>query len=1118
MALHLVLGKSGSGKTTFLYDETIRMAGENPAVTYYFIVPEQFSIKTQYDFVTRHPDGGIINIDVTSLARLANKAFTVLHGVKNEALPEIGKSMIIKKVLLDNRDNLQILGRNARRAGFVAEAKAMISEFLQYGVSEADILEMIDEAEAGALKRKLNDAYVLYKGFMGCLESGVHTSEGLYDAFADIAEKAGILKNSVVILDGFTGFTPSQYEILRCFMKSCREVFVSFTADAKAVMGPELKDFDLFKTSQLSVRKMYELADEVKCEISEPYITDFHNPERSDGINAIECGLFRRAVKRVYDDNSVYLYCASSPIKEARFAATEIERLIREENYRYKDIAIVVSDMDVFGEIAGKELEKIGARYFIDRKKSLGENECSGLLMLALKLMEKGADTELLLMLAKNSLSGIARKEAFVLENYCLALGIKGSRFKRSFDRDYMDYGSKKVIISCEAAEAARHRLMTLVSPLLGIKTDKVSNITTCIRKFFTKINLPDQLAGRAEALLKNEDRLRSKEYSKVYEAVDEILTQLDNYLGSEEMTVKEYREVLEAGLAEARVGLVPQGSEQILIGDIERTRLKDIKALFLLGANDGLLPKPSSTKGILTEHDKEILADKGMELSPGMLKKIGRDRFYIYLALSKPLKKLYISYSLRNESEEQSKPSWIIDKIKGLFFNLKINTVEDLPATTRILENDLGHTSFLKIKRDGNVKRLAETEYVKERISAKTAEALYGEKLRGSISKLETYADCPFRFFLTYGIKIKKRDEFTLENADFGNVAHEALENYAKELKEEGLSWFDVPREKRQQLISKCANDAMEKYNNGIFASSDKNKFVSERVEQLVVTTVEALTRQLEGSDFEPYTFEHKFSVDTDLFTLVGKIDRIDVCNKDGLKAVKVIDYKSSPHDFDLTKLYYGQSLQLPVYMQQAREIEELQGFRPAAMLYNEIKNPIVQCEPEYMTEDEETAKAAIDDAIYGEFTAKGLVNSDFEIIKALDHDFADEAGTIADGVTSSKIPVVTKKAGGFSENRCRIATEEEFGLLMDVARAKMKKQAEAIKNGEVSITPTSENGVITGCAYCDYKDVCGFDLKNGGRAKSLRKYSRENIWKKLRGEPSAHEEDKNGGSETDN
>ncbi len=1099
MSLHLVTGTAGSGKTTYLYNETIRMAGNDPPTTYYFIVPEQFSIKTQYDLVLAHPDGGIMNIDVTSLARLAHKAFSVLSGEKHEFLPEIGKSMIIKKVLSDHKDELQIYGRNARRAGFVADAKALVSELFQYGVEEKALEEVIRASSDRPLfQKKMTDALTVFRGFKEHLTGGLMTGEGLYDAFAEIAERSGILKDSVILMDGFTGFTPSQYELLRCFMRQCREVYISFTADRTALSGKEMKDYELFRISQISIKKVRELAAEAGCDEAEPVICEHDKFSEAPGLKALEKNIFGHSRIRQSAFGNIVLYNAENAREEARYAAMQVEMLLREGGYRYRDIAIVLSDTERYGELVARELERINVRYFLDRKKSLGENECAGLIATVLRLMEKGADTELLLSFAKNGLSGFDKREVCILENYCLALGIKGSRFKRPFDRDFVS--ASGLVITAEEVNRTRAALMSTLSRVTGVKKSSALSLNSRVTGLFEKIGLEEKLQRLSEEFTAANDRLRAMEYSRVYEAVTEIFVQLDMFLGDEVMSAGEYREVIEAGLSEARVGLVPRGNEQILVGDIERTRLKDIKVLFLLGASDGSLPKPGSSGGILSERDKGRLEEFGVELSPGMLKKIGRDRFYLYLALTRPDHKLFVTFPGADENGMQLKPSQIVPKIKNLYTDVSVITKKDLPEVQRVLSDDLGHEQFLREERDKNVKELATAPYKREMLTEETAAKLYGERLQGSISKLETFSNCPFKFFLTYGLQIRVRDEFELGNADFGNVAHDALEHYGKLLRDEGLQWTDVDESRMDAFVERASRETLETYKEGIFTSSDKNAYIAERVRELVGVTVRALTRQLEGSDFEPLAFEQSFKVEGENYSLRGKIDRIDICTT-GSKSVKVIDYKSSEHELNITDTYYGLSLQLPVYLKPATELAG-DNARPAAMLYEQIQNPIVEDRSPMDLDSEEAVEEAKKD-IFKEFKTKGIVNSDLEIIKHLDHSFIDDEAAIKKSVTSVKIPVATidpAKGNGFFSAFSHVATDKEMKTICDLAYSKIKTRSEEIMKGNVAVTPVRKKDGLVPCRYCDYAAVCGFDEKNGDRSKSIREYKNDEIFERLK------------------
>ncbi len=1123
MSLHFILGPAGSGKTRKLFETAIGEAEKNPETTYYFMVPEQFSLQTQYDLLSFHPKGGILNIDVTSMARLANAAFAKLSGMKHEFIPEIGKSMMIKKVLNDNREKFVMYGRNSRQAGFVARAKALLSELWQYGVDEEDIAETLKvSAKEPVLQRKLTDILTLVSGFRTCLGEKRLTNESKYDAFAAVLEKSGQAKNAVFILDGFTGFTPSQNGILSEFLRLGRDVYVSFTCDATALSGV-LPEYDVFHMSEEAIKKLTKLAEEVGCEVCRPVFTN-HDKYKSQTLKHLEEGLFRHNVRQIPADDSLTVYNAANIEEETRRAAAEAERLIRVKGYRYSDIAIVCGDMDLYGERMCAELDRIKANYFLDRKKTLHENECSGFLEILLKLMEKGADTDLLVAYAKNSLSGIDYDDACILENYCDACGTRGSAFKKEFTREF--YGRQDITL--EKVNAVRNSLMEELTGMLSVKKKGTTRyFTEKLRSFTERMELRDKLETIAEDFGNKGDRLKAKEYSNVYDALMAILDQAEEFLGEAEMEASEYRGLIEAGLSEAKVGLVPYGSDYITIGDIERTRLSHVKALFLLGANENRLPKPASGGGLISENDKKSLLNKGIELSPSHLKKVGNDKFYIYLTLTKPTEKLWISYPSGNAGERM-KPARVLADIAGLYSDFKTIKKSDLDPVTRILENDLGVRTGLDEKRRENARKLGIVRKEPEKIGADEARGLYGNKLTGSISRLETFARCPFGHFLNYGLGIGKNADYKLEINDFGDISHTALELYGKSLKESGKDWVTVTEAEREQLIETCAMNAVDSYKGGVFSDTSKNRYISERIKDALTLTVEMFTKQLQDTDFRPFEFEKKFNIVREDLILNGKIDRIDICDNDDLRAVKIVDYKSGAKTLDLEKIYYGLSLQLPTYLNVATELmnPEIKGldkadrdervkrkteqencFRPAAMLYDIIQDPITEKDPREVMAYDEKVRAAVEDSVFKEFKTTGLVNDDRDIIKSLDHVFGEHGEELPESMNSKKIPVSTGKKEEGAENEppkfgkgSAVLPEKKLRMLMEYAVDKMSEGAREIMGGNVSRTP-ARSDKVDACKYCDYRSVCGFDPKNGDKPNKLKKMKEEELLKEMTG-----------------
>jgi ATP-dependent helicase/nuclease subunit B len=1117
MSLYFVLGPAGSGKTKYLFETAIREADKHPETMYYFLVPEQFSLQTQHDLLEVHPRGGILNIDVTSMARLANAAFAKLSGLKHEFIPEIGKSLIIKKVLYDCGDKLVMYGRNSRHAGFVAEAKALLSELLQYGITEEDLKETLKITDKEpVLQRKLQDVITLVSGFKTFLGNEIMTNESIYDAFGDILEKSGLAKNAVFILDGFTGFTPSQNGILKEFLRLGKDVYVSFTIDevsSKAV----LPEYDIYHMSSEAIMKLTKLSEEVGCDVKAPVFTRYNKYE-TEVLHALERGLFRHGRSKVPSDQSLTVYNAKNPEEETKRVAAEIERLVRVEGYRYSDIAVVCGDIDLYGEKICNELKKVKARFFLDRKKTLHENECSGFLEIVLKLMEKGADTDLLISYAKNSLSETDFDDACLLENYCNAFGLKGSSFKKEFKREF--YGKQE--ISLERVNEIRKALIGEVSEILKAKKATAGEFCDKLQAFLEKRKIKEKLESIAADFEEKEEFFKAKEYSSVYDALIDILDRTREFLGGSEMTATEYRGLIEAGLSEAKVGLVPHGSDRITVGDIERTRLSQVKALFLLGANENKLPKPAGGKALISENDKKSLLNKGIELSPSHLKKAGNDKFYIYLTLTKPTSRLWISYPSSN-GNEHLKPAFVLNEIADLYTDLKVIKRGDLEPVTAVLENDFGLRTALSEERAVNEKKLRTEDYVPERITEEEARGLYGEKLTGSISRLESFAECPFKHFLNYGLLLRKNETYRLQSSDFGDISHRALELYGRRLKENGKDWVTIPASERETLIKQCAMEAVDSVKSGMFADTSKNRYITERIKDALTLTVEMFTEQLKDTDFRPYAFERSFKLSRERFILQGKIDRIDTCETRDLKAVKVVDYKSGNKDFDYEKLYYGLALQLPTYLNVATEllspplpgIEGLDaaqrvkakmlqpgGYKPGAMLYDIIRDTVLDDSEAYAGDGEESRKA-IKTAISKAFNTKGLVNDDRNVIISLDHAFGEPGEDIKASTGSLKIPVSTNKQKGpepeFSKSS-KVISERRLRLLMEYAVDKMGQGAEKIMGGDVAMTPV-KGKKTDACSFCDFKNVCGFDPRNGGKVMHLKKFEKEELIEKMTG-----------------
>ncbi len=1114
MALQFILGASGTGKTTYLYETVTRLAAKPPETTYYFIVPEQFTLATQKALVQQNPAGGIFNIDVLSLARLAHKVFEELGREQRKVLKDIGKSMVVKRVLSECRDSLTLFGANAGQTGFVEEAKSLLSELFQYGIGEAELLEMIDDNKDNELLcKKLSDVLVLVRKFNGLLGEQYMTSEGIYDALADCIDDSRFLKNCVIVLEGFTGFTPSQYALLKKLLRLANTVYVSITITKEAAFATK-KEHDLFTMSKQTVDRVTRLAEEVRCEVLPPIVAgeqDYRHKADS-ALHHLWGNLFRYPV-RVYPgaaEQEIKIYAGADAVAECRYAVTKILQLIKQQNYRYRDIAVIVSDINQYGERMEQELINAGIPCFLDYKKNMSENTFAEYLKAVLKLAEAGLHTEGVLSYAKNSLSGWDKEQVFDLENYCLALGIKGYQFEKEWKRKF----STRTEISLENLNALRERLLQELKPLITAFQDKnstVEDFTRALFYFLKEHGLEKRLTAKEEEFLAAGDRLRAREYAQVYRVVLELFDQLVELLGKEKITPKEYRELVETGLREAKVGLIPTGSEQVVIGDMERTRLKEIKALFFLGVNDGKVPSANSNQGILSDKDRKELSGDKFELAPDPVSRVNNGQFYLYMNLTKPSERLYLTYAAVGEDGKTIRTSYLIGKIKALFPELTICAEYDSPAEA-LVQNDKGRRAFLNSLREfaageaeesfgelyrwhadvllkeelDRLVRQAVMLAEKEQLSEETAKSLYGNRIVGSVTRMEQYARCAFAHFLKYGLALEERQEYRLQAPDIGNLYHDGLKRFGNELLSMGKKWQEISVEERISLAERCAKEAVEAYATDIFVSSAKNKYLTKQMERVLKKTLDILTAQLAGSEFSPEAFEQSFFHTDRNLSLHGIIDRVDSCETEEGKLIKIVDYKSGTKDFSMEELYYGLSMQLAVYMTAVLREKENKNATPAAMFFYHVDDPIVD-----KSDNPELA-------VLKKQRVKGLVNSKMDIVRKLDNAFSDAAGGLAASVKSVKIPVETDKEGQLKKSS-KVADGAMFTAISNYVYDKLKAESEEILGGSAEIAPYKCRKK-TGCDYCEFASVCGFDKKSGSTYRMLKPMSDEEVFAKLK------------------
>lgn len=1131
MSLRFIIGASGAGKSTYIYKEIIDRAGREPDGRFFIIVPDQFTMQTQMDLVTLHEKKGIMNIDVLSFGRLTHRIFEEMGSVDRPMLDDTGKSLIIRKVAAGLKDEMPVIGGNLGKTGYVHEVKSALSEFMQYGVGLKELEELTDfSRKRGQLYSKLKDLQVIYGGFLDFIHDRFLTVEESLEVLADILPKSELIRDSVIVFDGFTGFTPVQNKVIEKLLTLAKEVFVTVTADGSSMLSGHYREQDLFAMSHKMMLTLKNLAQEAHTDLEKDVVIDpgvMPRFRKSPELAHLERQLFRypareyrggeqtiasqsRTGSNAGNDASVHIIEASTQREEVRQICIAIRRLVREKGYCYRDIAVICGDYTSYASLMEQEFAAYGIPVYLDQTRGIVLNPFIEYIKSALQVRVQNYSYEAVFHYLRSGLADFAPEDVDRLEVYARNLGIRGRKKWETmfvYRTEDMTEPQKEL----DALNALRCKLVAQMEPLYG-SYKKTKEFSQGLYRFIADNQVQQKLKVFEDRFESSGDMVRAREYAQIYRLVMELLDQIVSLIGEEEAKPEEFAKILEAGFEEIQVGTIPQNVDRVVIGDMERTRLKQVKALFFAGVNDCYIPKNAGRGGIISDLDREFLSGSGRELAPTPRQQMYIQKFYLYLNMTKPSERLVLSFARMSAEGKAMRPSFLVGQVQRLFPTLVIGQPEKAPFFEQLQAFEDGReylagalrsfadgtlpgekeqdffTLYHLYRRDdvykiwtGQLTDTAFFHYQESSLGRAVALALYGQTLSGSVSRLEQYAACAYAHFLRYGLKLKEQSDYSFEAVDLGNIFHGVLEIFAEKLKENHYTWFDFPKEEGERLIEEAVDAYAVTYNNTVLFDNARNAYMITRIKRILKRTVQAMQYQLKKGSFVPEQFEVSFSVLEELdsinialtekekMRLRGRIDRMDVKEDEKHVYVKVMDYKSGSRDFSLAALYYGLQLQLVVYLNAAMEIAAKKHpdkeVIPAAMLYYRVQDPVIEL-PEAESSPEE-----INRQILKALRATGIVNASESVVQGLDASFLDR---------SDVVPVERKKDGSFSA-RSSVMGEEDFRAVSSYVNQKIRQAGRSILDGRITIDPYSQ-GNQTACDFCAYKKVCGFDKKIDG------------------------------------
>ena len=1103
MGLRFVYGPAGTGKTTFCFEEIKSRIGSEEKI--YIITPEQFSFTAERNLLEVVKNGSAINAEVLTFNRMAYRVFQEVGGASQTILTECGNMILIYDILESKKNEIKFLGKSEKNLDVV---QRMFTELKKHNVRLEDLENAINGIDDMYLKIKLNDILILYKEYEARLADNYIDTNDVLTLLAEKLDESKMFDNSVIYIDEFAGFTKQEYTLIKKLLGKAKQVNITVCSDWLENNKPQEKD--IFYQNKLTAQTIINLIENETIE--NPVVLKEKHRFKNAELKHLEENLYGKSQKYNKPVENIKLFLSMNPYSETEYVARKIINLVRTENYRFKDIAIITKQPEIYAGITKAIFAKYEIPVFVDEKKDLSQNSLIKYILSIFEIFAKSFTYESMFNYIKSGFLDISNEDIFKLENYCIKWGIKG---KKWYNEDW-NYGN----LTAEELTYYNDLRKKVIIPLLSLKaniTDNktVENMSKEIYDFLQKNEILTKLAEKIEKFENLGLVELAKEYETGINSLIQVLDELVMIFGDQKIGFEKYRELLKIGLQNKGVGAIPATQDEVILGDTDRSRSHSVKAVFILGINDGIFPSINKDEGFINDKDRENLKNQGIELAKTTTDRLYEEQFNIYKALTVPEEKLYLSYTSTDLEGRSQRPSVLITKIKKMFpllqeesdiinkpsfIGMPEETFDELLSQiyNKVSGKDVdekwkevykwyAENEEWKDKLEKSIQGLNYTN-LPDKINESSIDKIYGNKMQTSISKLEKYRTCPFSFHLKYGLKLQDNERFELKSMDTGSFMHEVIDDFFEKIKNKELEVKTITNEEIEKVVKEIVNEKINLARNAIFRSSKKFKILLLKLNKVLTKSIKYIVDGLKNSQFEilgneiEFGKEGKFKpIQIELengknVEITGKIDRIDIAENEDGKYIRIIDYKSSIKNINLNEVMFGLQLQLITYLD---EVVSQNDFIPAGALYFNMIDPSVTISGT-KTEEE------IENEIRKNFKMKGIILADVNVIKMMDQKL--EQGY------SESLPVYLDKEGNITDSRSSAIKKEDFANLQKKVKNIIKDISNEIYSGDISIKPYYNKDKKTPCEYCEYKAICNFNTKQKGNNYNYIRYLDKN------------------------
>ncbi len=1108
-----IFGGAGYGKTKACLLEISAYLKKDKQNKIIYIVPEQFSMQAEKSIVMLTEGKATTSAQVLSFKRLAFHVYSKTGEIGKTLLDDMGKIMLIRKIAQDISNELLIFKKSIDKQGFLDNLSSMITELFQYNISPDSFLELIPKVKSESLRIKLNDIYKIFMNY--CKQTTCLSTDTALSFLPDKINNSGFLDNTYVWIDGFDGFTPQEYKVIESILINAKQTTISLTVKDNKISYENLKHEDPFYETKSTVNEITKIADECGILIEPPLFLQKYLRSKKE-LAFLEHSFFSYSkVKYVSDVENISIIKCSNKYSEAFVIAEKIIEFVRSSQNKFNDIAILTGGLLEYEKAIKSTFNTYNIPYFIDQKEDVLCHPLVELIRSAIDIFIFNWNYESVFRFLKTGLTSFNRDEVDILENYVIAYGIKSYKWKL----EKWKYGFESGMFSEQQIHELKDKLLNDLKYIYPAK-NTVKGFAIMIFEMLNSLYINIKLSQWADEMNACGNIFLALKHNQIWEKVCDLFEKLVETLGEREVNLRQFKEMVDAGFNAIELSVIPPTQDQVVVGDLERTRLAQIKMLFILGANDGILPKAIDENNLIGDDERSEIKTLGVNIAPDSKQKISYEQFLIYSALTKPTEQLILTYSIGNLEGKAKRPSMLIPKLLKLFPKLNQKEENDFKITLpkpsfakmgevlrklveqNQLENweSTENTRSIEDEQLAMFKWFAENKHYGELLEnmkqmllqgkaekrLKSVQNLYGKEFHTTASRLEQYAKCPFSYFLQYNLKAKERAAYDVKPIDLGNLFHGVLEQFTKLVEDNNLSWRNINMQQINSFVDICVDNIATTIASEAMLSTAQHKYTIKRVKRIAKKSVWALVEHIKRGEFEPILTEVEFSNNSPLnavsinlngkqvVKITGRIDRVDVAFLNGNNYVKIIDYKTGKTKFDVSDIYFGIQLQLLLYLDAFIK----NGFKlfgedkietkvlPGGIFYFNIDDPIIDFTNSNSMEVIEKSEI-LEQAVLETFKMSGLVLADKNVIKKMDNTIESK---------SDVIPVKVLKSGEFGKGTSA-ATEAEFNKLCDFAVQKVVDIGNNIVEGNIDVLPYKK-GTRTACEFCSFSAICKIDV----------------------------------------